>query len=292
MKRIVRHTTCALGITFIVSTLALGQQNVGGITGSVMDPSGAVIPSVHLAALREQTGQTFETTTNASGLYTLTLLPIGTYTITADAAGFRKLERRGVAVVSGETATVDLRMEVGAVTQTTTVTAETPPLDTTSSIAATTRTSDEISQLPVTLTGQSSRTALGFAMTLSGVAPVPAGGAQQFLQLARSSINGSVGATYGYLIDGVDAGMGEEEPASDFISPIPEQIGEMRLTTNSDASSGFNGGITIEMTQKSGTNQIHGSTFYYNRNDALEARSFFDTTGKPVPTNRARAGRP
>ena len=81
--------------------------------------------------------------------------------------------------------------------------------------------------------------------------------------------------TQGYQIDGVDAGMGEGESAEDFGHPNPDMIEEVRLVTNTDTSMGFNGGVSIAMTTKSGTNQVHGDAYYYNRNAALEARNFF-----------------
>lgn len=100
------------------------------------------------------------------------------------------------------------------------------------------------------------------------------------MSVSRSQINGSMAGTWGYQIDGVEAGMGEAESGSDFISPIPEAIEEFNLSANTEPSSGYNGGVSINMTMKSGTNQLHGSVFEYMRNSALNARTFFDTSGK------------
>src|SRR5207247_816542 len=175
--------------------------------------------------------------------------------------------------------------------ETMTITGETPIVDTTTSTVATTRTLEEIGRLPITLAGNSSRSAAGFARTVTGVNFNPGeSGGQDFMVVSRSQINGSMAGTWGYQIDGVEGGMGEAESGSDFMSPIPESIQEFRVTANADASSGFNGGVSMEMTLKSGTNRLHGAAFWYVRNDAFSARNFFDTSGRPSPDKQNEPG--
>src|SRR5438094_872194 len=159
----------AVAVTLAVSFSCLGQQNVGAITGTVTDPSGGVIPTAAVAALHQATGQKWQALTNSNGIYVFRLLPIGAYSLTVNMPGFKTTERNDVPVVSGETVTADLRLEVGQVTETATVTAELPTLDTTAAAVGTTRTSEEIARLPIALTGNSSRSAAGFARTVTGV---------------------------------------------------------------------------------------------------------------------------
>lgn len=265
-----------------LSVPALAQQNVGGITGTVSDPTGAVIPAVEVTAEHQGTGITRQGQTSGTGVYRFTVLQVGRYTVRVSTSGFKSFERPDVAVVSGETVTLEIQLEVGDVTETVTVEALAPILDTTTETVGTTRTVEEISRLPITLAGNSSRSAAAFARTVTGVNfdPAEAGG-QDFMVVSRSQINGAMAGTWGYQIDGVEAGMGEAESGSDFMSPIPEAVEEFRLTANADTSSGFNGGVTMEMTMKSGTNEFHGSVFYYNRNDFVAARNVFDQTGEP-----------
>ena len=116
------------------------QQNVGGITGRITDPSGAVVPRATVVALHQETSQEREAAANQNGIYIFHRLQIGQYTVTVKAPGFKSVERRDIPVVSGETVSVDLGLEVGEVTETVTVTAELPMLDSTSAQVGTTRT--------------------------------------------------------------------------------------------------------------------------------------------------------
>jgi hypothetical protein len=274
--RLVLIALLAVGL----SVPALAQQNVGGITGTVSDPTGAVIPGIPVTAQHQATGITRQGQTSGTGIYRFTVLQVGQYTVRVSTSGFKTFERPDIAVVSGETVTMEIQLEVGDITETVTVEALAPILDTTTETVGTTRTEGEIGRLPITLPGTSSRSAAGFARTVTGVNFDPAGG-QDFMSISRAQINGGMAGTWGYQIDGVEAGMGEAESGSDFMSPIPEVIEEFRITANADASSGFNGGVAMEMTMKSGTNEFHGSVFWYNRNDFVGARNFFDQTGEP-----------
>src|SRR5439155_16441043 len=128
------------------------------------------------------------------------------------------------------------------------------------------------------------RSGMAMAKTFAGVnyeaTPESSGGTQEFMVISRSQINGAMAGTWGYQVDGVDAGTGEAEAGAEFVIHVPEAIAEFRLTANADASSGFNGGVNMEMTLKSGTNQLHGAAFWYNRNSFFAARNWFDRTGK------------
>src|SRR5262249_31798829 len=138
-------------------------------------------------------------------------------------------------------------------------------------------------QLPIPLSGTASRGAIAVIENMAGVSYDAGGQNQIWTVISRAQINGVMPGTVGYQIDGVDAGMGEAGSAEEFGHPNPEQIQEVRLTTNTDASMGFNGGVTIALTMKSGTNKLHGDVYYYTRNGALEARNFFlPTVGKDI----------
>src|SRR5205823_3042961 len=138
------------------------------------------------------------------------------------------------------------------------------------------RTIQEISALPVTLYGNSSRTASAFARTMPGVVYDPGeSGGQEFLVISRSQINGQAAGTWGYKIDGVGASNGDRENASDFTSPVPDVVQEVQITSNTDVSDGFSGGVNLAITLKSGTNKLHGDLYHYIRNDLTEARNTF-----------------
>ena len=191
-----------------LSVPALAQQNVGGITGTVSDPTGAVIPGIPVTAEHQGTGITRQGQTSGTGIYRFTVLQVGRYTVRVSTSGFKSFERPDVAVVSGETVTMEIQLEVGDVTETVTVEAAAPTLDTTTETVGTTRTVEEIGRLPITLAGNSSRSAAAFARTVTGVNfdPGEAGG-QDFMVISRSQINGGMAGTWGYQIDGVEAGI-------------------------------------------------------------------------------------
>jgi len=275
----------------LIANFALAQQNTGSLLGVVVDSTGGVISGVSLKITHVETGLENSVTSGENGSYVFRLLPVGYYKLEASHAGFKNFERENIRVVSGEAVSVDIALSVGATTEKITVTGEAPVLDVSSSQVGTTRTSDEIARLPITLAGNSSRSAAGFARTMAGVNFNPAeSGGQDFMVVSRPQINGSMAGTWGYQIDGIDAGMGEAESGSDFMSPIPEAIDEFRLTANADSSSGFNGGVNMQMTMKSGTNQFHGTLLYYVRNDKFDARNFFDVSGKPSPNKQNEGG--
>ena len=268
-----------------LSVPALAQVGgVGGITGTVSDPTGAVIPDTTVTATHQATGISREAVTGRTGIYLFSNMQIGEYTLRVTATGFKAYEATDVRAVSSETTPFDIQLQVGDVTETVTIKATIATLDHTTETVGTTRTIEEIERLPIPLVGQSSRSAVSLYRTMSGVSfqPLQSGG-QDFITFSRAQINGSMAGTFGYSIDGVEAGMGEAESASDFMSPMPESVEEFRIEANSDVSTGFNGGVAAILTTKSGTNEFHGSVQHYMRNEAVGARSFFDQSGETAP---------
>ena len=275
-----------------LSVPALAQEGgLGGITGAVSDPTGAVIPDTTVTGTHQGTGISREVVTGRTGIYLFTSLQIGEYTLRVTATGFKAYEVTDVRVVSAETTPLNIQLEVGDVTETVTVEATIATLDTTTETVGTTRTREEIERLPIPLVGNSSRSAVSLYRTMAGVnfQPLESGG-QDFMVFSRSQVNGSMAGTFGYSIDGVEAGTGEAESAADFISPMPEAIEEFRIEANADATTGFNGGVAAEMTTKSGTNEFHGSVFWYNRNEFVGARNFFNQSGETAPDKQNEGG--
>ena len=262
--------------TIFPSAMSLhAQMNVGTIVGTVTDSSGAVVPAVKLVAVNQGTQVTRETQTNSSGSYTFKALPVGRYNVTGTLAGFQTYERT-VQVVSGETVTLDISLVVGQTSETVNVTGAAPLLDTATANSATTRTEEEIEALPITLYGNSSRAASALAKTFAGVSYDPSeSGGQEFMVISRAAINGVAAGKWSYNIDGVDGGLGSAERGHDMTAPTPEVIQEVRVTANTDVSEAFSPGVSLNLTEKSGTNKLHGSVYEYLRNDVLDARSFF-----------------
>lgn len=261
----------------VFTTLSLrGQTNVGNVVGTVTDPSGAVIPSARVVLVNQGTNLTHETVTNSAGSYAIRSLPVGRYNLTVTVTGFQTFQKLEIPVVSGETVTVDVQLVVGQTTETMTVTEATPLLDTTTANEATSRTNQEIESLPITLYGNSSRSAIALAKTFTGVSYDPAeSGGQEFMVMGRAMINGVPDGEWSYNIDGVDGAVGTAEREHDMQAPTPDMIQEVRITANSDVSEPFNPGVSVNLTEKSGTNDLHGSLYQYMRNTSLDARQFF-----------------
>ena len=151
------------GLLLVISALICGgvqlqaQQNVGRITGTVSDPSGAVAPGAQVVATNTATDLKLEMLTNASGAYNFPDVPIGTYNVAVTLTGFQTYVRSNIVVISGQTVTIDVVLTVGQTTQRVEVTSAAPLMDVSTSNVATGSTNKEIQALPITLYGNSSR---------------------------------------------------------------------------------------------------------------------------------------
>jgi hypothetical protein len=147
MFRIVR----ALCVVLAVAAPAFGQSQAinGTIEGTIVDDQGAVLPGVSVTVTNIDTGDTRVVVTNASGLYRAPLLPLGTYRVTAELQGFRTYEQTGITLTAGRTAIVDVKMTVGQLQETITVTADSPLVDLGKIEQGRTLTEAEIKTLPL-----------------------------------------------------------------------------------------------------------------------------------------------
>src|SRR5437773_4788052 len=261
---------------------------VGRITGSVRDSSGASIPAVSVIARDMRTGVQSEALTNETGDYRFLSLQVGTYSIKASHPGFQSVEKANLRVVVGETLTVNLDLPVGSQTQVVTVTAQLGAIDTTSTTTGTTRVVEELSALPLIVSGVN-RNILNFFETLPGVSFGRAS-----LDPYRGAIPNGVGDVSsrnvaGLKIDGLATSI---QPTSAYggagsvgDAPEPDVVEEFRLVTNQDAENGGDLGTTVQLVTKSGTNQYHGTVWEYLRNNALDSRNFLAKTVAPDKEN-------
>jgi len=138
---------------FALSILGAGplsSQNItGSIAGVVRDPSGSVVPSITVVATNEGTGARFQTSTDTDGQYTIRAVPIGVYSLTAEAQGFKRFETRGVRLQVNEIARVDINLAIGATSETVTVTSEVVTVDTTTAVLKAVVDQKRIEELPL-----------------------------------------------------------------------------------------------------------------------------------------------
>jgi hypothetical protein len=260
------------GILLLVAgaTAAMGQVNKANLTGVVHDPSGLAVPHVSMRLTNVATGLAREELTDQTGLYRFTLVDFGVYRLEAEAPGFRKSVREGVRLDVGETTTVDVTLEVGSQTEAITVTADSPLLRTETGSLGTTVDTRPILELP--LLGRNPYVFLEFSPGIqyfgdpTAVNPWDNDGPSQF------SSNGSK-AVSEFLLDGIP-----NERVNDVsFSPSPDAVQEMRVQTNAfDAEYGHSGSGFVNVSTKSGTNAVHGSIYWYLRNNDLNANDFFN----------------
>jgi hypothetical protein len=259
-------------VGFSVSTFA--QQAT--IVGTVTDPSGAVVPNVNVTITNTDTGSSHAIPTNDAGQYVAPDLQVGHYTVKAEASGFKVAERKDIVVTVGDRIRVDFQMQIGAAAETVTVEAAAVHVQTDSGEVSNLISGEEVAQLST-----NGRTIYSLTLLTPGASSnmpdfqvaTPVGGS------GAVSFNGMRYAHNIYLLDG---GEDDDRGGSGGFSVMPsvDAIGEFRaLTSNYSADYGLSSAGTLTMVLKSGTNQIHASAWEFNRNDAFDARNFF----QPAP---------
>jgi hypothetical protein len=241
-----------------------GQAVWSTILGYVTDPSGAAMPEATVTVTNVQTGVASKTTTDAGGSFNITHLDPGTYDLAIEAkGGFRRFAQTGIQLAVGASVRMDAKLELGPVTQEITVAAQTAQLETESTQVSRDFTSAEVATLPI----------LGRNVSqLLNVVPgasrdtIAMGPGENPTENSRVWVNGTWSGGQTYVLDGindVDSGFSGLQ----VIVPLQDSVQEMKLTTaDYDAEFGQSSGLVAQYITKSGTNQLHGSLNYFNRN--------------------------
>src|ERR1051325_8009478 len=261
--------TIGLAIALTGVHPASAQVLYGSIVGNVVDQKGSVVPGAAVIATNQNTGVTVNTTTNGVGEYNFVTLQAGTYSIKVTAAGFKAFERRDLVVEANNIMRTDVKLEVGSMEQTVTVTGEAPMLQTDRAETRENVTSVELENLPVPL----GRNYQQLYRTLPGVAP-PFNSHSIPTNPSRSlefHVNGTSDDQNNTRIDGVSSTTVQLPHIVSYI-PALESIEEVNVVTSSfDAEQGLAGGAMINVQIKSGTNAVHGSAFEYHSDQHLKA---------------------
>jgi len=265
----------------LLSALSYGQLDRGTITGTVKDVSGAVVPNTHITIKNTATNATYNTATTGAGDYTAVNLPSGTYQLTFDAPGLKKLVRSNVVVAVSETIRVDASLQVGESRDTVTVTADAEVLQTDSPVVGQVLQNRQVNELPLNF-GSGGRDAENFAIQL---APGVAGSA------GSTEINGTPQFSKEVLIDGATA-TGYRSGDMSQQSPSPEALQEFKVETSGmSAEYGRTSGGLFNFVMKSGANQVHGSLLFEFRNQDLDANTFLGNfNGQARPIDRQLDG--
>ncbi len=257
-----------LGTLLILMWLGLpaaGQDASGRIIGVVTDPSGSLIPNAKVSITNVETGISSDTITNSNGAYQVLLLQVGSYQVSAEAQGFRKSVAAAQKLEINQSLKVDLKLEVGATSETVQVEATASGVETVVASLGSVVSGSQISEAPL-----DGRNVMDLATLLPGVIPASDGG-----PAAHFNVAGGRGDSVTFLIDGAG---NNDLLSNDFVlNPNPDAVEEFKiLTSNYAAEYGRNGGGIVSVVTKSGTNEFHGALFEYVRNDAFNANSFFN----------------
>jgi hypothetical protein len=273
----------ALGVgplILCVAGTAHAQSTTSTILGQVRAESAAALAGAEVTATHVETGLVRTTTSDGTGHYTLAALPLGTYDVRASLDRFRPAVRRGVALVVGEPVTLNLTLALGGAQDEITVTGELPAVRTRSGELSYLVSEETIRDLPL-----NGRNYTDLAFLQPGVVAFPyrEGGSVVAHGLA-ASVNGQDPRSNVYLLDGTLMNDFTNSPASSAAGTTlgTETVREFRVESNAyGAEFGRNYGGQINVITKSGTNGLHGSVYEYHRNDALDARNYFDPDEKP-----------
>jgi hypothetical protein len=259
-----------LSMVSLWSLHAEAQTFRGSISGSVTDSAGAAIPNVEVKAIADDTGLAHRTVSSGAGEYGFQDLPLGTYTVQVEAAGFQTLVVKGAAVNAGVILALPLTLSVSSVGTTVEVSASALSLDTASSVQNAVIAGKSLQDLP--LDSRDFKKIVGFIPGFGGYSGV------------LGSVNGARSNQTNWQIDGTDnndlwannsavnqSGIGG---IAGTMIPI-DAIDQFSLQTQSSAETGRNPGATANLIMKSGTNDLHGSGYYFNRNEALAATPVF-----------------
>jgi Carboxypeptidase regulatory-like domain len=270
----------------LMATALLAQTFRGTILGSVIDPSGAVVSGAKVTVKNVNTGLERSTQTSADGSYAITELPIGTYNVTVSQSGFQTSITNNVSVeVAGERR-VDVALKTGQVSERVEVSGEElPQVETTTNELGGVLTNETVKDLPV-----NGRDYTKLIYLNPGVAGSPDEISDSPGSFGEFSMNGARGRSNNYMLDGTDMNDGyRNDPAINeagvfgtpsTILPI-DAVAEVRVISNFEPEYGRNAGAVVNIVTKSGSNQWHGTAAEYFRNDALDARNYFNTVGQP-----------
>ena len=282
----------ALTIAAMVTTLgtiapapAGAQAVTGTLLGNVSDGTGGTLPGATVTATETKTNVSRTVVSNEAGYYSFSSLLNGTYTVTAELQGFRKVVRENVKVDVNTTIRVDLKLEVGQMSETVTVSSETPVLQTDRTDTGRIIESKLVTEIP-----------LGFNRNFQGLLVTVPGATRPFRPHSQffnsqdalgTEINGQPRMANNTLIEGLDNN--HKTGLMAVIIPAPDALETVSVSTsNYDAEFGRSGGAVTNVTLKSGTNDLKGSAFFFGNTEATNASDYF--THLKAPTKFAQGG--
>ena len=276
-----------LVLVFFIFVAAAGASITASISGTVTDATGAALVGASVRATNVETGITKSQQTNAQGYYSFQDLPLGHYTIEVELKGFKSFRQTGLVLDVNAALVVDVTLQIGQVTETTTVEASALHVDTASTQMGEVIGGHEMTEVPLVSRSYTDLLALqpGVVSDASGITGAYSGQYQSAgfampqvsgsLDSGALSVNGMRESANGFILNGATV----QESGFGGTAAIPnlDSIAEFRILTNNfDAEYGNYAGGQINVVTKSGSNQVHGNLFEFLRNTDFDAANFFD----------------
>ncbi|MDE1162259.1 MAG: carboxypeptidase regulatory-like domain-containing protein [Acidobacteriaceae bacterium] len=263
----------------VLPSVLSAQEFRGVISGTVEDSSGAIVPGASVTVIDMGTGAKYKTQSNASGIYDATSLAPGKYQVHVEAPSFRAYTRSGITIQAGDHPQIDVKLDLGAVTDTVTVNSDASMIDVTNAAIGQSIGTKEVEDLP-----QNGRTPVVLATLALGVSnTAPPGQVRPFDNGGAASITiaGAKNQTTETLLDGSPDTDSQLKVA---YSPPQDVVQEVKVYAfQADAAYGHSGGGVVNQITKGGTNKLHGSVYEYNQTAAYTANNYFSKR-----TNTAR----
>lgn len=263
-------------LLFSAALCANAQTDKGQLAGNVLDPTGASVANATIQAKGVETGSVFNSQSSSAGNYRFPSIPLGHYTVTVNAPGFKQAVNNNVEVRVGTTTSLDLTLSTGSASETVSVDADAPRVETESSDVGGSVTDRQIIELPLALGGVGNmRSPEAFAFLVPGTAGPGTGNSNNGIFISK--IGGGQNFGNEVLLDGASQTRSENGSSFDEEAPSVEAISEFKITTSTPAAEfGRTTGGVENFVTKSGTNHYHGSAFGIFRNEFLDANSWFN----------------
>src|ERR1035438_5097573 len=264
----------------LVPTSLAQSSSTGAITGTTIDPSGAIVVGVEITATNDANGDVRTTASTSGGGFFFPLWSPGSYTLKTSKAGFKELVRTGVLVTVTETVRANLQLQIGKVSETITVTGETELLKTEDSALGEVTNARAILSLPLASRNYTQIIGLspGVSSEVTNATALGRGTGSDAAGANGFSAHGASTNDNNYQVNGVEVNdlMGSGSLSGGVAVPNPDSIQEFKVQTGQyDASYGRNAGANVDLVTKTGGNQVHGSLFEFFRNDDLNANTYF-----------------
>jgi hypothetical protein len=275
---------CALGLVLGPQAASFGQTFRGGISGTVTDQSGAVVPGAQITAVDMATNTDYKAVSSSAGEFVFNNMPVSSYTVTVSASGFKSLKVDKVPVTAATTYTLPVKLAVASSGETVEVTADALSLDTVADTQSTALPEEVVQNLP-----NSGRDFTQMLAQTPGFAGLSTGGGA-----GVASVNGTRSNSVNWQIEGTDnndlwwnipaVNQGGVSSIAGVILPI-DAIENFSFETAGSTALGRNSGGTANLTIKSGTNSLHGTAYYFNHNEFFQRTNPFETS-KPATRNQ------